>query len=134
MHGKERVIAPVLEQALGCRVFCVGGFDTDTLGSFSRETPRLTSALATCRRKAEVGMGLACTSLGLASEGTFNNDPWSGLLPWNVEILVFIDHTHGREVVGTAQGPAHNHQITANDWPSSLSACTCRCADRPWQI
>jgi len=121
MHGKERVIAPVLEQALGCRVFWGGGFDTDTLGSFSRETPRLTSALATCRRKAEVGMGLACTSLGLASEGTFNNDPWSGLLPWNVEILVFIDHTHGWEVVGTAQGPAHNHQITANDWPSLLS-------------
>jgi hypothetical protein len=53
MHGKERVIAPVLEQALGCRVFWVGGFDTDTLGSFSRETPRLTSALATCRRKAQ---------------------------------------------------------------------------------
>lgn len=117
-HGKQRVIAPVLEQALGCQVCWVDGFDTDTLGSFSRETPRVTSALETCRHKAEIGMGLAHTSLGLASEGTFNADPWSGLLPWNVEILVFIDHTHGWEMVGTAQGPAHNHQTTANDWPT----------------
>jgi hypothetical protein len=118
MHGKERVIAPVLEQALGCRVFWVSGFDTDTLGSFSRETPRVTSALETCRRKAEIGMGLAHTPLGLASEGSFNVDPWSGLLPWNVEMLVFIDRTQGWEVVGTAQGPAHNHHITAQDWPT----------------
>ena len=51
-HGKERVIAPVLEQALGCQVCWVDGFDTDTLGSFSRETPRVTSALETCRHKA----------------------------------------------------------------------------------
>jgi len=117
-HSKQRVIAPVLEQGLGCRVCWVDGFDTDTLGSFSRQTPRLTSALETCRRKAEIGVGLAHTSLGLASEGTFNADPWSGLLPWNVEILVFIDHTHGWEIVGTAQGPAHNHQCTAHDWDS----------------
>ena len=117
-HGKQRVIAPVLEQGLGCRVRWVDGFDTDTLGSVSRQTPRLTSALETCRRKAEIGMGLAHASLGLASEGTFNADPWSGLLPWNVEILVFIDHTHGWEIVGTAQGPAHNHQCTAHDWDS----------------
>ena len=115
MHGKERVVAPVLAQALGCQVTWVGDFDTDTLGSFSREIPRVTSALATCRRKAEIGMGLAQTSLGLASEGSFNADPWSGLLPWNVEILVFIDHTHGWEVVGTAQGPAHNHHTTVHD-------------------
>jgi len=114
-HGKQRVIAPVLEQALGCQVCWVDGFDTDTLGSFSRETPRLTSALDTCRRKVEIGMGLAHTHLGLASEGTFTADPWSGLLPWNVEILVFIDQAHGWEVVGTAQGPAHNHQITLQD-------------------
>ena len=78
-HGKQRVIAPVLEQGLGCRICWVDGFDTDTLGSFSRETPRLTSALDTCRRKAEIGMGLAHASLGLASEGTFNADPWTGL-------------------------------------------------------
>ena len=114
-HGKERVVAPVLAQALGCQVRWVGDFDTDTLGSFSRDTPRLDSALATCRRKAEIGMDLAQAALGLASEGSFHADPWSGLLPWNVEILVFIDRTHGWEVVGTAQGPAHNHHTTVHD-------------------
>jgi hypothetical protein len=121
MHGKERVIAPVLAQALGCQVCRVDGFDTDSLGSFSREIPRLTSALDTCRRKAEIGMGLSHTALGLASEGSFNTDPWSGLLPWNVEILVFIDAHNGWEIVGTAQGPAHNQSFTASDW-ASMSA------------
>jgi hypothetical protein len=33
-HGKERVIAPMLESALGCRVERVDGFDTDQLGEF----------------------------------------------------------------------------------------------------
>jgi hypothetical protein len=37
------------------------------------------------------------------------------LLSWNLEILVFIDQANGWEVVGTAQGPAHNHQITVQD-------------------
>jgi hypothetical protein len=106
---------------LGCQVCRVDGFDTDSLGSFSRETPRLTSALDTCRRKAEIGMGLGHTALGLASEGSFNTDPWSGLLPWNVEILVFIDAQNGWEIVGTAQGPAHNQAFTAPDW-ASMSA------------
>ena len=31
-HGKERVLAPVLEPALGCRVERVAGYDTDLLG------------------------------------------------------------------------------------------------------
>ncbi|HSM26634.1 MAG TPA: hypothetical protein VK855_00855, partial [Thioalkalivibrio sp.] len=39
-HGKERVIAPMLESALGCRVDLVDGFDTDQLGTFTREIPR----------------------------------------------------------------------------------------------
>ena len=35
-HGKERVIAPRIEPALGCVVEHVTGFDTDTLGTFTR--------------------------------------------------------------------------------------------------
>jgi len=116
MHGKERVIAPVLEAGLGCTVAHIDRFDTDTLGSFSRETPRTDSAWQTCRRKAEIGMRLGQTRLGLASEGSFTADPWSGLLPWNVETLVFIDATHGWDITGVAQGPAHNHQASVQTW------------------
>ena len=39
-HGKERAIAPVLESALGCRVERVAGYDTDLLGTFTRDIPR----------------------------------------------------------------------------------------------
>ena len=37
-HGKERVIAPTLEPHLGCEVPLVTGFDTDQLGTFTRDT------------------------------------------------------------------------------------------------
>lgn len=116
MHGKERVIAPVLEAGLGCTVAHIDSFDTDSLGSFSRDVARTGSAWQTCRRKAEMGMGLAQTALGVASEGSFTADPWSGLLPWNVETLVFIDATHGWDITGVAQGPAHNHQTRVQTW------------------
>ena len=46
---------------------------------------------------------------------TFVADPFSGLIPWNVEIIVFQDDDAGVEVVGLAQGPALNaHQLVAN--------------------
>lgn len=37
-HGKERVLATVLEPALGCRVERVTGYDTDRLGTITRDT------------------------------------------------------------------------------------------------
>ena len=39
-HGKERVVAPVLRRALGCNVELVSGYDTDRLGTFTRDIPR----------------------------------------------------------------------------------------------
>lgn len=39
-HGKEQVIGPVLEATLGCRVQRVSGYDTDQLGTFTRDIPR----------------------------------------------------------------------------------------------
>ena len=68
-HGKERALAPVLEPALGCRVERVGGYDTDQLGTFTREIPRAGTQLEAARRKARIGMELAGLPLGLASEG-----------------------------------------------------------------
>lgn len=38
-HGKERTITPVLERAPGCRVERVAGYDTDLLGTFTRDIP-----------------------------------------------------------------------------------------------
>lgn len=70
-HGKEKVIAPMLEPALGCRIELVTGFDTDQLGTFTRETPRPGTQLQAARQKARKGMELASTKLGIASVRQF---------------------------------------------------------------
>lgn len=120
-HGKERLLAPVLEPVLGCTIERVDGFDTDQLGTFTREIPRAGSQIETARRKARIGMDLAGLPLGLASEGAFGPDPMLGMLPWNVEVLVFIDDERGLEVVGLAQGRSNQAHRWVDDWPAAES-------------
>jgi hypothetical protein len=115
-HRKERVIAPALQHALGCRVEIVTGYDTDRLGTFTREIPRPGTQLETARKKARIGMEMAGLPLGLASEGSFGPDPVAGLVPWNVELVVFIDDERGLEVVGVAQSGANHAHTQAADW------------------
>jgi len=120
-HGKEQVIAPVLEPALGCRVETIDSFDTDQLGTFTREIPRAATQLEAARKKARLGMELSGLSLGLASEGSFGPDPMVGLLPWNVELLIFIDDKQGLEVFGVAQGKTNHAHLLADDWTTAES-------------
>ncbi|MHB1051693.1 MAG: DUF6671 family protein [Thiobacillus sp.] len=115
-HGKEAVIAPVLDGALGCRVERVSGFDTDTLGTFTRDIPRAGNQLEAARRKARIGMELSGLPLGLASEGAFGPDPMAGLFPWNVELLLFIDDVRGIEVTGMAQQATRFSHLLTDDW------------------
>lgn len=115
-HGKERVIAPVLEPGLGCSIELVTGFDTDQLGTFTRETPRPGTQLEAARRKARKGMELTGYSQGIASEGSFGPDPHTGMFPWNIELLVWIDDEVGIEIVGIAQGVARSGHIQSGDW------------------
>lgn len=115
-HGKERVIAPVLDPALGCAVTLVTGYDTDQLGTFSGEIRRPGSQLDAARRKARKGMELSGLTIGMASEGSFGPDPYTGVLPWNKELLVWIDDGRGIEIIGMAQGPARDGRVQSGDW------------------
>lgn len=124
-HGKEQVLRPVLEPALGCVVDHVAGYDTDLLGTFTRETPRPGTQLEALRRKARKGMELSGLPLGLASEGSFGSDPFAGLFPWNVEMLMWIDDELGIEVVGMAQGPGRSGHVLTGDW-AALEAFSAR--------
>ena len=115
-HGKERVIAPVLDTALGCQVELVTGYDTDLLGTFTRDIPRAGTQLKAARIKARLGMDLAGLPIGIASEGSFGADPFTGMFSWNVEMIVWIDDMLGIEVVGVASGKTSSSHLLTENW------------------
>ncbi len=59
LHGKERVIARVLEPGLGCSIELVTSFATYQLGTFTRVIPRSGTQREAARRKARKGMELS---------------------------------------------------------------------------
>lgn len=113
-HGKERVMGPLFADALGARLELATGFDTDTLGTFTREVPRPGSQLEAARRKALTGMELLGLDVGVASEGSFGPGPVA-FCTWNVELIVLIDRTRGLEIVGRASGPGHHVHAPVRD-------------------
>ncbi|WP_232027566.1 DUF6671 family protein [Acidithiobacillus ferridurans] len=115
-HGKEKVVTPILASAIGCEVTLVTGFDTDQLGTFTRDIPRAGTQIEAARKKARIGMELAHLPLGLASEGSFGPDPFTGLFSLNVEMVVWIDDTLGIEVVGVASGRTNFSHLLAANW------------------
>jgi len=115
-HGKETVIAPVLAEQLGCRVEKVDGFDTDLLGTFTRDIAREGSQLDAARKKARIGMELSGLSIGLASEGSFGSDPFTGMLPWNRELLIWIDDRLGIEVIANSAGKTNFSHRLVESW------------------
>jgi hypothetical protein len=101
-HGKVPLVSSILEPVLGCRIVQTTGYDTDLLGTFTGSVQRVESQIHTSRQKARIGMDLSGLSIGLASEGAFGADPVGGFLPWNIEVLVWLDDVNQVEVVGIA--------------------------------
>ncbi|MBU3683725.1 MAG: hypothetical protein FGM39_06910 [Phycisphaerales bacterium] len=122
-HGKGRVLGPVLSSVLGARLEVDDGFDTDALGTFTREVARPGTQLEAARRKAEVAIERSAASLGLGSEGAFVGGPF-GFGGWNVELVVLVDRGRGIEVTGIAQGPGmHLHgEVRTVDELDALAA------------
>jgi hypothetical protein len=89
-HGKERALGRVFAAGLGARLQLCDQ-DTDQLGTFSGEIPRLADAAATCRAKALLGMQSTGLRLGLASEASFGPHPAMPMLPVGQELLLFLD-------------------------------------------
>lgn len=115
-HGKEKVIGEVLKAEVDCFVEHTDTYDTDLLGTFTQETARYGSQLDAARKKAAIGMELLKLDLGLANEGAFMNDPYTGAIPWNNELLVLIDQKHQLELTGFASGPAQNESSYVTHW------------------
>lgn len=96
----------------------VDGYDTDLLGTFTRDLPRFGTQVEAARNKACIAMELAGLPLGLGSEGAFVPDPFIGMTPWNVEVIVFIDDRRKLEICGIAQDRGNFRHLLTNEWPA----------------
>jgi len=111
MHGKELLAQESFGRALGADVIAVGGLDTDQFGTFTGDITRILAPRAAARAKARLGMQLAQTPYGLASEGSFSSP--MGLLVEHHEVLMFVDDERGLELVEA--------QLSTSPVPSALT-------------
>ena len=98
-HEKEKVIAPLLEYALGVVCFIQDGFDTDTLGTFTGEIERKLDPISTARKKCLMAMGVSNCDLGIASEGSFGPHPSLFFSSADDEFLIFMDTKNNLEII-----------------------------------
>jgi len=106
-HKKEEVIRPLIEEALGCTLILENRFDTDKLGTFTREVRRPKSQLDTARLKIKKGMRLSNVDIGISSEGSFGSHPFAPI-QWNTELVLFYDKSDNLEVFGIYEGSETN--------------------------
>lgn len=97
MHGKEELAREPFLRILGAIVSAPPTLNTDQFGTFAGDVPRALSPHAAARSKARLGMAVAGTTLGLASEGSFSSG--FGPIVENSEILLFVDDDLGLELV-----------------------------------
>jgi hypothetical protein len=112
-HGKARAIAPRFAETLGARVTVTDAFDTDTLGTFTREIARCGNQLDAARKKAELAIELTGCPLGLGSEGSFA--PF-GLGLYNLEAITLVDRTRHLVITGAIRQFGHHASGTFDSW------------------
>ncbi len=101
MHGKERVIGPILRDELGLIVAPAASVNTDQFGTFSREVARSGSQLDTARAKIAAAFKYApAARVGLASEGSFGPHPNIPFLAIGRELVLMVDQESGLELTG----------------------------------
>lgn len=109
MHGKERVIAPLLAEALGLDCLVPSAFDTDRFGTFTREIARTGSQLDAARAKIAAAFEHGpSTRVAIASEGSFGPHPQIPFVPLAREIVVMKDRVSGLELIGHYAGLSTN--------------------------
>ena len=114
-HGKEQVVRPLMERETGCRLITENRFDTDRLGTFTRDVRRVGTPMETARKKIRIGLDLTDSDGAVASEGSFGSHPYAPI-PWNTEIVLYADRQTGLEVYGLYEGGDTNygHLATAD--------------------
>ena len=115
-HKKEKVIEPLFTKAFNSNFITVNTFDTDQLGTFTRDIPRFGNQLDAAREKAQIAMKLSNTKYGIGSEGSFNQDPYTGIIPINHEIVIFVDSVLNIEIVGHARASSISNHALVKTW------------------
>lgn len=98
MHGKEAVLAPLLQQALGVQIVLPQQLDTDQFGTFTGERVRTRSPLDTAVAKCKAAMQLTGCTLAVANEGSFGAHPLLGFVNADEEIVVLVDEEHHLQI------------------------------------
>lgn len=98
MHGKDAVIAPLLEHELGVQCVISPELNTDRFGTFSGEVKRQNDALETARMKCYAAMDASGCDMAVSSEGSFGPHPIYFFAQADDEIVLFIDRKHGIEI------------------------------------
>jgi len=99
MHGKEKVIAPVLKE-IGVNVIVPERLNTDAFGTFTRDIDRAGNQLEAARTKAHTALALTGLDLAIASEGSFGVDPQIPFIQSNLELVLLIDTKNNLEIRG----------------------------------
>jgi hypothetical protein len=61
-------------------------------------------------------MELSGFSIGIASEGSFGTDPFTGMQSWNRELLIWIDDRLGIEIIATSAGKTNCSHRLIESW------------------
>lgn len=99
MHGKEKVIAPLLEKALDVTCIVPEILNTDLLGTFTGEKEREDDPLTTVRKKCLLAMEATGCDLGIANEGSFGPHPSLYFIGADDELVLFIDKKNNLEII-----------------------------------
>lgn len=98
MHGKEQVIAPLLQEYLGVEIVAATGLNTDQFGTFTGEVERDVDPVEAARSKCRIACREYNCTLAVASEGSFGPHPGLFFVPADDEILVLLDLENGLEI------------------------------------
>ena len=96
-HEKEKVVAPSfarLDIALH-----IPAVDTDELGTFSGEIPRIGTPREVVLKKARMGMKVSGLPYGIASEGSIGPDLIVPFINSDIECIAWVDDELGIEIV-----------------------------------
>lgn len=107
-HHKAGTVSNALCRA-GFQVRTVDSFDTDQLGTFTREYDRRGSQLDAAFAKAKLATELSQCRFGLGSEGAFGPDPYLGMSGWGTEVLAWWDAAEEHGIRAIVQGPETNY-------------------------